>query len=118
MNKIAEAPLVDLFAIIGEELAEAASCVEDLHAVVEAAVKDSGTSHAFLQRAQTIDLLQQRLFALSEFISDLTKALPATWCVDNREALANVKLSRLRERLSRNCLDIEMGHTAGDLQML
>lgn len=111
-------PLVEILIRIGAELEEAAASVEDLHALVDATVTGGGTTDTFLRQAQTIDIVQQHLFALAAFIAELSETTPASWRVESADAMSKVKLSRLRERLSQICSsDAEEHHVSGDCQM-
>lgn len=93
-------PLVDILLRIGVELEEAAASVDDLHGLVEATVKLGGMNETFLREAQTIDMLQQHLYALAAFVCELSESMPESWRVESGSAMDKVKLSRLRERLS------------------
>lgn len=66
-------PLVDILVRIGGELEEAAASVDDLHNLVETTVKAGGMNETFLREAQTIDMLQQHLYALAAFVSELAE---------------------------------------------
>jgi hypothetical protein len=111
-------PLVDILLRIGAELGEAATSVDDLHALVGATVKANGANETFLREAQTIDMLQQHLSALAGFISELSESLPESWRVESGDAVSKVKLSKLRQRLSQICADEGQDqHPAGDCHM-
>ncbi|CAJ0853147.1 hypothetical protein AMST5_00618 [freshwater sediment metagenome] len=114
----ASRPLVDILLRIGVELEEAAVSVEDLHALVEAAVKAGGMNETFLREAQTIDMLQQHLYALASFVSELSESMPESWRVESGSAMNKVKLSGLRERLSHIRPEETVNDdNAGDLQL-
>ena len=114
----ASRPLVDILLRIGVELEEAAVSVEDLHALVEAAVKAGGMNETFLREAQTIDMLQQHLYALASFVSELSELMPESWRVESGSAMNKVKLSGLRERLSHIRPEETVNDdNAGDLQL-
>jgi hypothetical protein len=107
--------LAELLGRVGDELASAAREVDDLHALVECATAGDMQSDVFIRRVQTIDLLQQHLEALSSFMGELAKSLPAAWAVGG-EVADGVKLSRLRERLiSANLSENDDDGAAGDL---
>ncbi len=118
MSEMGARPLREVLVRIGAELADAAGSVDDLHALVEATVKNGDTTDIFLRQAQTIDILQQHLFALAGFITQLSETIPFYWEIESGGAMNNVKLSRLRERLSRMCESESLEHhTSGDLHM-
>lgn len=118
MSEMGARPLGEVLVRIGAELEDAAGSVEDLHALVEATVKNGGTNDIFLRQAQTIDILQQHLFALADFVSQLSEGIPASWKIESSDAMSNVKLSRLRERLTQICGgDSLESQVSGDLHM-
>lgn len=103
MSEIQARPLGEVLVRIGAELEDAAGSVEDLHALVEASVQNGGTTDIFLRQAQTIDILQQHLFALAGFVNQVSEAIPPSWRIESDDAMRNLKLSRLRDRLDRIC---------------
>ncbi|MGJ0508704.1 MAG: hypothetical protein ACR652_16580 [Methylocystis sp.] len=117
-NEYADRPLVEILVRISVELEEAAASVDDLHALVDATVKCGGTNETFLHQAQTIDILQQHLFALAAFVSELSETTPESWRVESGDAISKVKLSKLRERLSHiRAGESHDPHGSGDFQM-
>jgi hypothetical protein len=111
-------PLGEVLVRIGVELSEAAVSVEDLHALVEATVTNGGTTDIFMRQAQTIDILQQHLAALADFLCQLSDAIPPSWRIESEDTMSNVKLSRLRDRLSQMCAaETSDQHASGDLDM-
>lgn len=117
MREIQDEPIVEILARIGKELEEAAASVDDLHAVVEAMTKGGDAAGILFEEAQRIDLLQQHLFALSAFISELSKGMPSSWRIDSRDALSRLNLSELKKRLARSC-DGDGGRESGEFQIL
>jgi hypothetical protein len=115
----ASRPLVDIINRIAVELDEAANSVENLHALVETSVTVGATSEAFLRQAQTIDILQQHLVALSAFLAQLSESMPSAWLIESNHAASKVKLSRLKESLSQLCTSSEAtaDPASGELQM-
>jgi hypothetical protein len=115
----ASRPLVEIINRIAIELEEAAISVDDLHALVETSVTVGATNEAFLTQAQTIDILQQHLVALSVFLTQISESMPSAWLIESDQAANNVKLSRLKERLSQICANPEMtaDPPTGELQM-
>lgn len=99
-NEFAGTPLVGILLRIGTELEKAAVSVDNLHSLVEATVKVAGPNETLIREAQTIDMLQQHLFALAGFVSELSETMPDSWRVESADAFSKVKLSKLRERLS------------------
>jgi hypothetical protein len=111
-------PLGEVLGRIGAELSDAAISVDDLHAIVEAAIAAGGATDSLMRRAQTIDILQQHLLALAQFLDELSTSISPLCRIESAEAMSNVKLSRLRERLSERCdEDGRENHAAGDLHM-
>jgi hypothetical protein len=111
-------PLGEVLGRIGAELSDAAGSVDDLHAIVEAAIDAGGATDSLLRRAQTIDILQQHLRALAQFLDDLSGSISPGCRIESAEAMRNVKLSRLRERLGEMCgEDGRENYGAGDLDM-
>lgn len=109
--------LAEVLDRVAVELATAAGSVEDRHTLVEHSMTTAPQDDAFIRKAQTVDLLQQHLAALSIFVAVLAKASPAVWMVDENAA-KDVKLSRLRQRLnSLSQPGDEAWHGSGDLQL-
>jgi len=50
--------------------------------------------------AQVLDLLTQRLFGMSNFLSNLAPSIPRLWHVDTSEAVKTVSLGALVDRLN------------------
>ncbi len=117
MNQMGGSPLGDVLVRIGTELSEAAVSVDDLHAIVEAAISNGGATDSLMRQAQTIDILQQHLHALAQFIGELSTAVPPGCRIESSDAMNNLKLSGLRLRLSELCCDPLESHDAGDLHM-
>lgn len=118
MSETEGRPLGEVLVRIGAELSEAAVSVDDLHALVEATVKNGGTTDIFMRQAQTIDILQQHLVALAGFIGELSEDIPPSWKIRSGEAIDNVKLSALRQRLSEICgNEAAEKHVAGDFDI-
>jgi hypothetical protein len=51
------------------------------------------------RNVQTLDLLTQRLAALSTYVLDISRGLPGEWRVNSQRALRNISLSELAYRL-------------------
>ena len=77
-----------------------------------------GLNDRQLREAQTIDMLQQHLYALASFVSELSESMPESWRVESGSAMNKVKLSGLRERLSHIRPEETVNDdNAGDLQL-
>lgn len=108
-------PLPDVLTRIARELRLLAKDTDHLHCLVDnvhwasVAEKDE-----VMRSAQAIDAIEQRLSALSDFVSALAELAPAQWEVEGHLASQRVKLAELARRLSDRPHTPSAVHHAGD----
>jgi hypothetical protein len=92
-------PLPHLAHSLAEELRHAAELADGLQGalVLDRAGDVSG---GFLQSAQGLDLLTQKLQALHSFVRDLCELLPADFHLDPTPATRTITLASVKDRLS------------------
>jgi hypothetical protein len=94
-------PITAILSRVALELTDLAKCVDRLHGMVENVRRDCIVEIGpFLQSAQNIDIVEQRLSCLSHFVSELCELMPSHWEVEGRVAAQNLKLAELARRLS------------------
>lgn len=106
--------------MIQGKLSNAAGSVDDLHRLVSAAVeRGAKRDDSFLRWAQTVDILEQKLSALSHYVGELAELMPEHWVVKNEAATKKLKLSRLAERLGRLSDHPDLGaeHASGEFEI-
>lgn len=68
------------------------------------------------REAQVLDLLTQRLYGMSGFLTVLVPNIPVIWEVDTTEAVKTVSLGHLADRL--NGMQVgNLEHDVGELEM-
>jgi hypothetical protein len=67
--------------------------------------------------AQVLDLLTQRLFSMSGFLTILNPSIPVVWEVDADEAASSVSLGDLADRLSGVAVIEEAPQDFGELEL-
>jgi len=114
-------PIIEILRRVARELDDAAVSVNDLSGLVETSVRHGvARNEVFLQSAQTVDILHQRLEGLSHFVTELAELMPSHWVVESHAAARKLKLSRLKNRLGHSCEAQEsiIAHTSGDVELL
>ncbi len=93
-------PLPVLLARVAEELGQLGGLAENLQAAAGELARSASADHGAMEDMQQMDLLAQRLQALSAFTDQIGDAAPAAWRVDATAALAAVPLSSLAAKLA------------------
>ncbi len=93
-------PLPTLLSRLAEELGVLGGLAEDLQATIGELARSAATDAGSLRDVQQIDLISQRLQALSVFTDTIGEGLSGGWRVDASKALAAVPLSALAARLA------------------
>jgi hypothetical protein len=108
----------ELLSRVADELRDLAHATDRLHCLVDH-VKWSNLveKNAFVSSAQGIDGIEQRLSALSDFISALAALTPPDLTVEGHVALRKIKLADLAARLCNQANSAGPGpHVAGELE--
>ena len=88
-----------LLGTLGDEFAEIACFAEQLQTVLSPALLSVAHDPDSHKNVQMLDILSQRLNAMSEFVSLLGRSVPDTWRINSGLALSAVTLSDLAMRL-------------------
>jgi hypothetical protein len=92
--------LVSLLDSIAEELADLGVAIEQLQTTLSPAIFEIAKNPVYVRNVQTLDLLSQRLTAISAFVFSLNLSIPGDCVVNSASALNEVKLSALVDRLT------------------
>ena len=92
-------PLVSILDVIAEELADLGNELDELQTTLSPAMFEIAKNHDYVTNVQTLDLMSQRLAAISGFVFSLNLSIPGNCLVNSSSALSEVKLSALAQRL-------------------
>ncbi len=112
-----QTPLRLILLAIGEEFRELGRFADRFQLTLSPAVQDLALDFNCHRDVQSLDLLSQRLAALSEYISAIGKLLPEEFRLDSRHALASITLSELQYRLSGAPLPVCEACRTGELEL-
>jgi hypothetical protein len=110
-------PIVEILSRISAELNDLAQSVDRLHSLVVDAHAANTDKETFLQDAQSIDLIEQRLSNLSYFIDEITGMIPPEWEIVGKAAAQKLKLTALAHRLSAPEGQVHPDHASGEFEM-
>jgi len=112
----ANTSLVNVLGALGDEFIELGRFAENLQSVMSPALMRLADDPDCHRHVQMLDLLSQRLNALSSFVCSLGKSMPESWQINADAALKAVTLSDLAWRLQ-GIQTAEEHHQAGKLEM-
>jgi hypothetical protein len=92
-------PLVDILEAIAEELSDLGVELDELQITLSPAMYEIAKNADYVRNVQTLDLMSQRLTAISTFVFSLNLSVPGSCLVNSSSALNGVKLSALAQRL-------------------
>ncbi|GAN79219.1 hypothetical protein [Acidocella aminolytica] len=110
-------PLRLILSAIGDEFRELGEFTERFQLTLSPAVRRLALDEQCHRDVQSLDLLAQRLAALSGYILEISDLLPEDLLLDSRRALASITLSELQYRLKGAPLPQEQGHISGELEL-
>ena len=110
-------PLRLILLAISEEFGELGRFADRVQFTLSPAARDLALDLTCHRDVQSLDLLSQRLAALSEYISAIGKLLPEEFRLDSRHALASITLSELQYRLSGAPLPVCEACRTGELEL-
>ncbi|MBI1867092.1 MAG: hypothetical protein HYS06_02140 [Methylocystis sp.] len=94
-------PMIEILSRVAHELRDLAASTDGLHCLVDNIKWESIVEkHALMQSAQALDVFEQRLSGLSDFIFALADLMPSQWEVEGHVASRKVKLTALAVRLA------------------
>jgi hypothetical protein len=85
-----DAPLVNILQALGDEFTELGRFADHLQTVLSPAMLRLADDPECHRNVQMLDLLSQRLTALSAFATSLARTVPPTWRIDSDEAFGVV----------------------------
>jgi hypothetical protein len=91
--------LISILDAIADELADLGMELDELQTTLSPAMFEIAKNADYVRNVQTLDLMSQRLAAISTFISSLNLSVPGSCFVNSDSALSEVKLSALAQRL-------------------
>jgi hypothetical protein len=92
-------PLVGILDAIAEELSDLGSELDELQTTLSPAMYEIAKNADYVRNVQTLDLMSQRISAISAFVFSLNLSVPASCMVNSASALSEIKLSALAQRL-------------------
>lgn len=102
---------------IGEEFRELGRFADGFQLTLSPAIRRLALDPACHRDVQSLDLLSQRLAALSAYIPEISQLLPTELILDSRRALASITLSDLQYRLKSAPVPLDNGHRTGELDL-
>lgn len=108
--------LTSILSALGDEFQELGRFAEQLQTVLSPALLRIANDPDCHKNVQMLDLLSQRLHALSAFVCSVGGTVPQHWEIDSSFALSAVTLSDLAWRLQ-GLQTAEEHHQAGALEM-
>ena len=93
------APLTEILEALGEEFSALGQFTEQFQSSLAPALLRVANDPECHRNVQTLDLLSQRLAALSAYVLTIGRLLPDDWRVNSQKALYNITLSDLQYRL-------------------
>ncbi|WP_419759421.1 hypothetical protein [Acidisoma sp.] len=93
-------PLVNILDAIAEEISDLGIELDELQTTLSPAMYEIAKNADYVRNVQTLDLMSQRLTAISAFVFSLNLSIPETCLVNSSSALSEVKLSALAQRLT------------------
>jgi hypothetical protein len=106
-----------ILSAIGDEFRELGRFTDSFQLSLSPAVRRLALDASCHRDVQSLDLLSQRLAALSTFILEISELLPENLKLDSRRALASITLSELQYRLKGAPVPMEKGHISGELEL-
>jgi hypothetical protein len=92
--------LVTLLDAIAEELADLGLALDELQTTLSPALFEIAKNADYVRNVQNLDLMSQRLTAISAFVFSLNLSILDDCIVNSSAALNEVKLSALAQRLT------------------
>jgi hypothetical protein len=111
------APLNSILEALGEEFFELGRFTEQFQSSLSPALLQVAGNAQCHRDVQSLDLLSQRLTALSKYVLTIGRLLPADWQVNSQHALSNITLSDLQYRLKGAPLPDDLEQESGELEL-
>jgi hypothetical protein len=111
------APLAEILEALGEEFHELGRFTEQFQTSLSPALLRVANDPDCHRNVQTLDLLSQRLSALSKYVLTIGRLLPDDWRVNSQTALHHITLSDLAYRLQGAPVPKELERQSGELEL-
>ncbi len=111
------APLTSILEALGEEFFELGRFTEQFQDSLAPALLRVANDPECHRNVQTLDLLAQRLSALSKYVLTIGRLLPEDWRVNSQTALHNITLSDLQYRLRGAPVPLQEELKSGSLEL-
>jgi hypothetical protein len=92
-------PLAEVLEALGEEFSALGQFTEQFQTSLSPALLRVANDPECHRNVQTLDLLSQRLAALSTYVLTIGRAVPEDWRINSQAALRNISLADLAYRL-------------------
>jgi hypothetical protein len=111
------APLNSILEALGEEFCELGRFTEQFQSSLSPALLEVAGDAQCHRDVQSLDLLSQRLTALSKYVLTIGRLLPADWQVNSHHALSTITLSDLQYRLKGAPPPDDLEQESGELEL-
>jgi len=111
------ASLNGILEALGEEFHELGRFTEQFQVNLGPALIQVANNPECHRDVQSLDLLSQRLAALSQYVLTICRLLPDDWRVNSQSALGTITLSDLQYRLQGAPLPNEPDKVSGELEL-
>jgi hypothetical protein len=92
-------PLTEILVALGEEVLALGQFTEQFQTSLSPALLRVANDPESHRNVQTLDLLSQRLAALSAYVLTISRSVPDDWRINSQAALRNISLADLAYRL-------------------
>lgn len=106
-----------ILSAIGQEFRELGRFTDSFQLSLGPAMRSLALDASCHRDIQSLDLLSQRLAALSAYILEISELMPESLILDSSRALASITLSELQYRLKGEPVPVEKGHISGELEL-
>jgi hypothetical protein len=110
-------PLAEVLQALGDEFMALGQFTENFQISLSPALLRVANDPECHRNVQTLDLLSQRLAALSGYVLNISRALPTDWRVNSQAALRNISLSDLAYRLQGAPIPEQVEMQSGALEL-
>jgi hypothetical protein len=110
-------PLTEVLLALGEEFMALGAFTDEFQSSLSPALLRVANDAECHRNVQTLDLLSQRLTALSKYVLTIRQVVPDDLLVDPQKALRNISLTQLAYRLNGSPVPDEIKDVSGELDL-
>ncbi len=110
-------PLTEVLLALGEEFMALGAFTDEFQSSLSPALLRVANDAECHRNVQTLDLLSQRLTALSKYVLTIRQVVPDDLLVDPQKALRNISLTQLAYRLNGSPVPDEIKDMSGELDL-